>query len=181
METESEIVFKPVDLTTWDDFDALFESDEGPGFCWCMRKLISPDKPDQDENFYKRAFIKQRVQDGLPIGLLAYKDEEPIAWCSVNPYKTCFRLSEDEPKNNVLSLACFFVNREYRDKKFAELFIEKAITFARENGAEYLEACPVNLDAPGYKLMGLVASFEKAGFKYTKLQGLNRQVLIYTL
>ena len=67
----------------WTDFERHFESKVGPHNCWCtvLREVENKDhKPDKIE---KKVTVKKRVDDGIPIGILAYSDNEPFAWCSI--------------------------------------------------------------------------------------------------
>ena len=46
-----------------------------------LREVENKDhKPDKIE---KKVTVKKRVDDGIPIGILAYSDNEPFAWCSI--------------------------------------------------------------------------------------------------
>jgi hypothetical protein len=59
--------------------------------------------------------------------------------------------------------------------------IENAKNYAKQNGAKYIEAYPVENDSPSYKFMGYIKQFEKAGFKYIKEEGKRRNVMIFEL
>ena len=125
----------------------------------------------------RKEFIKQRVWNGTPIGLLAYKEDEPIAWCSIAPRETYQRLGGDESLENVWSVVCFYIKREFRDKGLIYVLIENAKKYAKENGAKYLEAYPVETDSPSYRFMGFIKTFEKEGFTFVKKAGTRRHVM----
>ena len=125
----------------------------------------------------RKKFIRQRVSSKTPIGLLAYVDEETIAWCSIAPRETYQRLGGDESLKDVWSIACFFIKKEYRDKGLIDLLIENAKKYAGKNGAKYLEAYPVETDSPSYRFMGFIHTFEKAGFVFVKKAGTRRHVM----
>jgi GNAT superfamily N-acetyltransferase len=108
---------------------------------------------------------------------LAYLDNEPIAWCSVAPRETHQRLGGDEKLENVWSITCFYIKKEFRKQGFTKLLIEQAIAFAKKNGAQYVEAYPVEPDSPSYRFMGFVKTFEKAGFHFVKMAGKRRHVM----
>ncbi len=178
MRTNKDIKIKPVDKNTWNDFENLFKSKGGPSYCWCMPWRMSKDELKQNSSPNRYKFIKQRVWSGIPIGLLAYVDQEPVAWCSVAPRDTHYRLGGEIGMGNVWSITCFFIKREFRDKGLIDQLINYAEKYARENGAEYIEAYPVLPDSPSYRHMGFVRTFEKAGYEFRKMAGSRRHVMI---
>ncbi|MCG8651480.1 MAG: GNAT family N-acetyltransferase [Pirellulales bacterium] len=173
--------FHPVIAERWADFEQLFESQGGPHYCWCMlwrpneNKKTMPGKPG------KKASMKNRVDAGIPIGLLAYSDNEPIAWCSIAPRDTYRSLGGDETKDDVWSLACFFIKRSFRKMGVTTRLLAAAVDYAKENGAQYVEAYPVAPDSPSYRFMGVVPIFEEAGFQFVKSAGARRNVMVLSL
>lgn len=172
---------KPVNEENWADFEALFQSKGGPSYCWCMAWRMTKEELKENTKANRKNFIQQRVFKKTPIGLLAYMDTEPIAWCSVAPRETYQRLGGDESIENVWSLACFYIKKEYRDMGLIDILIEHAKKYAKENGAKYLEAYPVEPDSPSYRFMGFVKSFEKVDFEFVKKAGTRRNVMICEL
>src|SRR5690606_12529691 len=112
MTTSRDMEIKPVDKTNWKDFETLFESKGGPGYCWCMPWRMTKDELKQNTSANRKQFIKQRVWSGIPVGLLAYLKGKPVAWCSAAPRETHQRLGGDERLENVWSVTCFFIKRE---------------------------------------------------------------------
>jgi GNAT superfamily N-acetyltransferase len=129
----------------------------------------------------KKASMKSRVDRGTPVGLLAYSDNEPMAWCSIAPRDTYKSLGGDETKDAVWSLACFFIKRSFRNMGLTSRLLAAAVEYARDNGAQYVEAYPVAPDSPSYRFMGFVPVFEKAGFQFVKSAGSRRNVMILSL
>lgn len=125
--------------------------------------------------------MKRRVRENVPVGLLGYLDEDPVAWCSVAPRPTYRPLggleAEDEAADAVWSLVCFFVTRRLRGQGLAVRLLEAAIKHARERGARALEAYPVDRDSPSYRFMGFMELFEKAGFREVGRAGSRRHVV----
>ena len=138
---------------------------------------MNKDELKNNNSTSRKKFIKKRVRSETPIGLLAYAEKEPIAWCSIAPRETYQRLGGDERLENVWSLVCFFIKKEFRDKGLIDFLIEKAKKYARTNGAKYLEAYPVETDSPSYRFMGFIKTFEKAGFNFVKKAGTRRHVM----
>jgi len=172
-----QIETKPVDTTTWDDFEKLFRSKGGPSYCWCMAWRMNKEELKQNTTANRYAFLKQRIWRGTPAGLLAYLDGEPAAWCSIAPRDSHHRLGGDESLKNVWSITCFYVKREYRNMGLSKKLIAAAERYALENGAEYVEAYPVLPSSSSYRHMGFVKTFEAAGYEFRKMAGSRRHVM----
>ena len=125
--------------------------------------------------------MRRRVEDGIPIGILAYSNDEPVACCSIAPRETYRFLGGDETKEKVWSLVCFFIKRSHRRLGLSGRLLDAAVRYARENGAHYVEAYPVDPNSPGYRFMGFKRTFEKAKFKEIKKAGKRRTVMILDL
>jgi len=171
------ISVKPIGPKNWEDFETLFESKGGPKYCWCMVWRATKEEQQHNTAANKKKFIHQRISDGTPVGLLAYHEQAPIAWCSIAPRETYLRLGGDESLENVWSLACFFIKKDYRSQGILEELIAHAKKYAKKNGAKYLEAYPVDTDSPSYRFMGFVPTFEKTGFDFIKKAGTRRHVM----
>jgi GNAT superfamily N-acetyltransferase len=122
--------------------------------------------------------MRRRVQAGVPVGILAYLDGQPVAWCSIAPRSTYRPLGgpADEPGQNIWSLACFFVTRPLRSQGLVGSLIREAEAYARSNGATILEAYPVDPESPSYRFMGYVESFRAAGYREVGRAGSRRHV-----
>jgi GNAT superfamily N-acetyltransferase len=170
-----------VDATRWPDFEQLFESRGGPKACWCMVWRARGAEAKNTKGPARKAAIKARVDDGVPIGLLGYIDGDPIAWCSIAPRSSYRPLGgEDEPSETageVWSLVCFFIRREFRGQGVTEQLIEAAADYAKRNGATVIEAYPVDPDSPSYRFMGYVPTFVAAGFEEIGRAGTRRHVM----
>ncbi len=173
--------FHPVTAERWGDFEQLFESKGGPHNCWCMAWRINENEKILAGKTGKKASIGNRVEHCIPIGLLAYFDSKPIAWCSIAPRDTFKPLGGDESKDGVWSLTCFFIARLYRNMGVMSRILAAAVDYAKDNGALYVEAYPVAPDSPSYRFMGFVPTFEKAGFRFVKSAGSRRNVMILAL
>ncbi len=126
----------------------------------------------------RKAAMAKRIAADVPVGLLGYLDEEPVAWCSVAPRSSYRRLVDDGSSDEgVWSLACFFVVRPLRGQGITQQIIKAAIEHARSHGASIVEAYPVDPDSPSYRFMGFVPVFEKAGFSEVGRAGTRRHVM----
>ncbi len=167
----------PVVPSRWSDFATLFESKGGPHYCWCMVWRKNELKKSMPGKQGKKACMQRRVEGGVPIGLVGYADDEPVAWCSVAPRETYRKLGGDETLQGVWSIVCFFVKRQFRNRGVTAELIDAALDYAKQNGATYLEVYPVDPGSPSYKYMGLRPAFEKRGFDYCGKAGLRRHVM----
>ena len=120
-----------------------------------------------------------RIETDVPVGLLGYDGDTPVAWVSIAPRDTYRRLGGPEPEDgeNIWSLACMFTLCAYRGKGMGHSLIAAAIAHAKKHGATAVEAYPVDPDAPSYRFMGFVPAFEQAGFKHLGKAGTRRNVM----
>ncbi len=163
----------------WPDFETLFESRGGPKNCWCVLWRPTGAPKAKMDKASRKAAMMACVNSGDPVGLLAYVDEAPVAWCSVGPRHQFTNLggAEDYPDAaRVWSLTCFFVKRAARRKGLSDRLIEAALAYAHDNDATHLEAYPVQPESPSYRFMGFVAQFEKHGFERVGQAGKRRHV-----
>lgn len=175
------VVFRPVDRSRWPDLERLFESLGAPSYCWCMVWRATPDEATRTGGPDRKAAMRSRVDGGVPIGILAYLDDQPVAWCSIAPRETYRRLGgPDDPGDapaQIWSIVCFFVVRGLRGQGMTARLIEAAVEHARARGAKMVEAYPVDNDSPSYRFMGFVPSFRAAGFREVGRAGTRRHVM----
>lgn len=173
--------FRPIDTESWSDFEMLMESKGSPHNCWCTAWIDIEKKNKKPEKSEKKASIKKRIKNGTPIGLLAYSNNEPIGWCAVAPREAYKPLGGDETKDQVWSVVCFFIKRDFRGQSLTNLLLEEAIEYAKNHGAKYIEGYPVAPDSPSYRFMGFKSTFKKANFKFIKNAGSRRNVMLREL
>jgi GNAT superfamily N-acetyltransferase len=85
-----------------------------------------------------------------PVGLLAYENKVPIAWCSVGPrsryaraIKTpTFKGRNPDEDDDVWFIPCFYVRKENRKQGVTKQLLESAIVLAEQKGATAIEAFP---------------------------------------
>jgi GNAT superfamily N-acetyltransferase len=176
--TLSRLVIHEVTSKRWADFERLFEAKGGPKYCWCMAWRSAPEEIKRSDSSRRKAAMAGRVEHGVPIGLLGYIEEQPVAWCSVAPRSTYRRLvSNGTPDEGVWSIVCFFVLKPYRGAGLTKRMLAAALKHAREHGATVLEAYPVDADSPSYRFMGFVPMFQEAGFHEIGREGSRRHVM----
>jgi GNAT superfamily N-acetyltransferase len=174
------MTFRPVTASRWKDLEKLFESRGGPKYCWCMAWRATSERHDMSRTQRKSA-LRSRVKDGIPIGILGYFKDEPIAWCSIAPRPTYRDLggveNPNENPDKIWSLVCFFVKRDYRKMGVSDRMLEASIAYAKKKGAAVVEGYPVARTSPSYRFMGFVPSFAAAGFKAAGRAGSRRHVM----
>jgi GNAT superfamily N-acetyltransferase len=179
-DAELDLRFHEVTSETWGDLEKLFQARGGPSWCWCMVWRDLPPGSSRSEKKARKPALRSRVDEGVPIGFLAYRDDEPVAWCSLAPRETYRPLTSksesSEDGERVWSLVCFYVARHLRGEGISRKLLVEAIERARAGGATVLEAYPVDLDSPSYRFMGFVGMFEYAGFHEVGRTGSRRHV-----
>jgi GNAT superfamily N-acetyltransferase len=119
------------------------------------------------------------VSDNRPTGILGYRDDEVIGWCSIAPRETYERLSRSRsiPRiddRNTWSLVCFYIRKDEQGKGLSAEFVRAAVDYAASQNAEVVEAYPVEPEideqgqwhpAKSYRFMGYRSTFERAGFQ----------------
>jgi GNAT superfamily N-acetyltransferase len=173
------LTFRPVGPTNWDDMVELFEGRGGPKHCWCMvwRPLSARDRRQDGKR--RRAAMRRRVTQGIPIGILGYLRGRPVAWCSIAPRPTYRDLGGPELPNEekVWSLVCFFVVRELRNRGVLGSILQAAEQQARRQGASLIEAYPVDAGSPSYRFMGFLKFFTAAGYREIGRAGTRRHIV----
>lgn len=172
------LAFKPVTAETIDDFEALFGARGGPNWCWCMAFRASSAELKDAKSPARKLLMLDRVNDGVPVGLIAYDEGLPMGWVSVARKGTFQKgLGGTEDIDKVWSLTCLWLARSHRKLGLSAQLIEASAKHARENGARLLEAYPVEPDSPSYRHMGFVPAFRRAGFAAHGKEGTRRHVM----
>jgi GNAT superfamily N-acetyltransferase len=174
--------FHPVTPERLSDL-ARFSEEHGKfRYCSCMRWRMTSSEYRHSPKRDRVAALEGLVQQGTPVGVLAYAQGEPVAWCSVAPRETFAALEryralpriDEEP---VWSVVCFFVDRRFRRQGLTESLLRAAIDYARSQGAQIVEGYPVEPGSPSYTYMGSPETFRRAGFQDVTPEGQARQVV----
>jgi len=176
--------FHPVTPERLPDLARFSKSHGKFRYCSCMRwRLASAD--------YKRSTKERRiaaldtlVQQETPVGVLAYRDGEPVGWVSIAPRETYAALErfkalpriDDLP---VWSVVCFFVDRNDRGKGLTLGLLRAAVAYAISQGVEIVEGYPVEPGARLYTYMGSPATFQEAGFQEVARPTEGRPIMRY--
>jgi len=127
-----DLTFRDVTETTWQDFERHINERGGPSYCWCCAWRDVRGSGAPSEKNARHDEMEQRVCAGEPIGILAYLEGEPVAWCSIAPRDTYRPLGgpADEPGTSVWSVVCFFTKRPLRKQGVARQLLDAAIEHA---------------------------------------------------
>jgi GNAT superfamily N-acetyltransferase len=179
-----EFEFHPVTPERLSDLARFSEAHGRFRYCSCMRWRMTSTEYRHSAKQERVAELERLVRQGTPIGVLAYAEGEPIAWCSVAPRETYRALEryralpriDEEP---VWSVVCFFVDRRFRRQGLTESLLRAAIDYAHSQGAQIVEGYPVQPGSRSYTYMGSPQAFRRAGFHDVTPQGQARLVARY--
>ena len=143
---------------------------------------------------YRRSTKEERISAlealalaGTPVGILAYHQGEPVAWCSVAPresyaalerYRALPRIDDADA---VWAVTCLFVDRRFRRQGLTCALLKAAVDYAHSHNAAIVEGYPVPPDSPSYTYMGAPETFRRAGFIDVTPAGQARRVMRYTI
>lgn len=165
---------EPVGPQHDDDLQRLFGSDPMVDACWCMWYVVRvADFHQQGRDGNRAAFLELQATSPEPLGVLAYRGDEPVGWCAAGPRSRYVRalktptLRGRDPAedDDVWLVTCLFVKEGHRRGGVAAALIEGASALARARGACAIEGFP---DAPGKRsergARGAESTFEACGF-----------------
>jgi GNAT superfamily N-acetyltransferase len=172
----------------WADFEKLFGKRGACGGCWCMYWKLKHSEFEDQKGESNRQAMKARVESGEIPGILAYLEEEPIAWCALEPRENYPRLSrsrilkpiDDAP---VWSIVCFFVAKKYRNQGLTRQLLHAAIEYVKAHGGTILEGYPVEPKKDripaAFAYTGLASAFKNAGFVECARRSETRPIMRY--
>ena len=187
---KSQYQFYSLTKERWNDFTELFGEKGGCAGCWCMywrvrRKLYEQNKGDGN----KRA-IKKIITSGTIPGILAYKNSNPVGWCSVAP-RDDFRVLENSrvlkriDEKPVWSVVCFFIKKEFRGNGVSINLLEAAKKYVKDKGGKIIEGYPIEPKQAkfpeAFAWVGLASAFRKAGFKEIARRSETRPIMRFIL
>lgn len=185
-DTQIRAEFHPVTVERLADL-ARFSAQHGKfRYCSCMRWRMTSTEYQRSTKEQRVAALDDRVREGIPVGVLAYMDGEPVGWCSIAPRETYVALEryralarvDDAP---VWSVACFFVDSRVRRQGITLGLLRAAVGYALSQGAQCVEGYPVEPDARLYTYMGSPATFLRAGFRQVATTAGGRIIMRYTV
>jgi GNAT superfamily N-acetyltransferase len=178
------LTFHPVTPERLPGLARFLESHGRFRYCACMRWRMPSSLFSRSTKEGRVDALEQLVQQGTPIGVLAYLDQEPVGWCSVAPrecyaglerYRALPRIDE----RPVWSVVCFFVSARIRRRGATLGLLKAAVDYAAAQGAEIIEGYPVEPGARLYTYMGSPETFRAAGFRDVTPRRQARPVMRY--
>ncbi|MFQ6617436.1 MAG: GNAT family N-acetyltransferase [Fidelibacterota bacterium] len=184
----SDLKFHPLTSERWRDLEILFGEHGACGGCWCMWWRLKRSQFNRQKGKDNREAFKKIVDSGEIPGILAYVDDQPIAWCSIAPRERfpvlersrILKRVDDKP---VWSIVCFFVAKPFRRKGVTVKLLQAAIEYAKKQGALIIEGYPVEPKKPVipdiFAYTGLVSTFRTNGFEEVLRRSETRPIMRY--
>lgn len=151
------------------DMETVFGEKGVARRCFCMH-WRRPDGGYQDERDNRDRFARIAA-DGPPPGLLGYVDRDPRGWVQVGPranFPTIGRSRLLKPVDDVepWTINCFVVRTGQRGQGIGKGLLAAAIQYAKDHGAEVIEAYPVDgrRESVVDYFTGTLGMFDQHGF-----------------
>ncbi len=181
-----DLEFHPVTTERASDLARFSEKHGKFRYCSCMRWRMTSTEFRLSTKESRVAALEALVCQGIPVGVLAYLDGEPVGWCSIAPRETYRALEryrglprlDDAP---VWSVVCFFVDRRVRRAGVTLGLLRAAVEYAQSQGARVIEGYPVRPGPRLYTYMGSPSTFQRAGFRDATPPGQARQIMRYSV
>lgn len=183
------LVFHPLTLERWSDFEYLFGKQGACAGCWCMWWRLTRSQFSKQAGSQNKRAMKRIVRSGAVPGILAYANGDPVGWCSIAP-RTDFPALERSPvlkrvdDRPVWSVVCFYVAKRYRKRGLMAKLLEAAVQYAKKQGAEIVEGYPIRpkrVLAYSDGFTGIVSTFRRAGFVQVENRSSTRPIMRYTI
>ena len=180
------LTYHPVTPERLPDLQRFSEQHGKFRYCSCMRWRLTSGDFQRSTKESRIAALQDLVSHDIPVGILAYLDDEPVGWCSIAPRETYAALErfralprlDDQP---VWSVVCFFIDSRVRRQGVTLGLLRAAIDYAHSQGARIVEGYPVEPGPRLYTYMGAPSSFRQAGFHDVTPPGWSRQVMRYAI
>jgi GNAT superfamily N-acetyltransferase len=179
-----DVTVEPLTTERFGALGDLFMQGGDPKWCWCMyfrTRGLSWSNSTAKQN---RENLRVLAADEPAPGLIAYRGDEAVGWIGISPREAYPRLEsskvlarvDDKP---VWSIVCFVVGSKSRGQGVARAMLDGAITYAREQGAQTLEAYPLAASrgkvSAASAFHGSQSMFEKAGFHLIEVRQWNNK------
>jgi len=180
------INFKSLNEETWPNLQSLFGDKGACGGCWCMYWRLAYKDYENGKGQRNQLKFFKLIQKGLPLGILAFKEDESIGWCSISPKRALVRLEKSRLFKTIeatptWSITCLFINKNHRNMGLSVALIRAAAKYAFENGAVIIEAYPIipktTRIPAAFAWVGFINSFSKAGFEKKAQPSENRLIM----
>ncbi|WP_082716862.1 GNAT family N-acetyltransferase [Microterricola viridarii] len=177
----------------WADVERVFGTRGDPATCWCQFFKLSNEEWKNAEASACKTALEQQVRVAAPPpGVIAYRGDEAVGWCAVEPRVNYGRLmrtrvvaggSPESPDDEgVWAVTCFVVRVGHRRRGVGGELLRGAIEQARALGAEAIEGYPVDVAVRGKTSSadlyhGTLTQFLAAGFEEVARPSADRPVM----
>ena len=178
--------FRPLTPARFPDLQRLFGPRGGCAGCWCMYPRLPRNEYERGKGTLNRRRLRALVGRRKALGVLAYVDGEPAAWCSFGPrasFPTLGRSRVLAPLDDhpVWSIVCFFVARRFRRRGLSVPLLQAAAAEVRRHGGAILEGYPHDTRgrplADAFAWNGILSSFARAGFSECARRSAGRPIV----
>lgn len=182
---------KALDKDTWADFARLVEANNGVwGGCWCMWYHAKAEGAD-DAPAAKRKAKECRVREGRAHAALVFDGANCVGWCQFGSPQELPRIHNEraylatDPTLPDWRITCFFSGKGYRGKGVASAALKGAIEQIKKLGGGRIEGYPEDTEgrkaSPAFLFNGSLSTFERLGFKRSRLIGKHKWVVTRTV
>lgn len=152
MPADRDVVVRELSAERIGDLGRLFDTDAVADRCWCMwflRPVNEFHLAGTDGN--RAAFEELARSEPDPLGLLAYRNDEPVGWCAAGPRQRFARAlrtptlrQRDRTEDVAVWLVpCFFIRPDVRGAGVSTALLDAAVDLARSRGAAAIEGFPL--------------------------------------
>jgi len=173
MKTAGRFRFQPLTPDRWEDFEQLFGPRGACAGCWCTWWRQPRAEFERNKGEKNKRTMKRLVEGGEIPGILAYREAEPVGWCSVAPRESFSVLARSRSlkpidTQPVWSVVCFFIRKDCRRQGLSVALLRAAAQYVRSRGGRLLEGYPVisrqGAMPDAFAWTGLAPAFYRAGF-----------------
>jgi GNAT superfamily N-acetyltransferase len=181
---------KPLDASTWPDFERLAEANNGVwGGCWCMWYHAKDDSAGSAEA--RRKAKQCLVREGRAHAALVYEGADCVGWCQLGSPKELPRIHNEraylktDPTLPDWRITCFFSGKGHRGNGVAAAALKGALEQIGKLGGGIVEGYPEDTEgrkaAPAFLFNGALSTFERLGFERARLIGKHKWVVTRTV
>jgi GNAT superfamily N-acetyltransferase len=134
--------------------------------------------------------MREIVLSGKPTGIIAFYEDQPVAWCAFAPREDFLKLERSRVHKRidnqpVWSIPCTFIDKKFRNQGVSVALLRGVIEYARANGIKIIEAYPTiptqDKLPDSFAWIGFYKSFERAGFQIVDSTSKSRPMVRYYL
>lgn len=165
---------RPATTQRFDDVELMLGPKRRPDAiaCWCLTYRLGNSASGKLGAAERREAVRELCAQEPSPGILAYFEGEVVGWSSVAPRSQIVELGDTKTYPNLgevepWSIFCLRTRGGRRRRGIGQQILRGAIDFAWDNGAEVIEAYPLDTTkklAPIFTYPGLRTMFEKEGF-----------------